>query len=212
MRRVEAILAVALALSLSGCVLRGKPQTAGVAPAPPRPVSIPTPAPPPEALSVPQTQVELPPPQPLSVDAIASTQPLETAPITPIPRNNKPQRPGSGRPAAAQRTETVAPPATSAPPAQVQPTEPERPPIQEIVPPAELNRLQAEAVKSKQEISQRLEQIRRRRLNRQDQDTRERVQSFVRQSDEAQRKGDMRLAYELASRGLVLAKTLVDGR
>jgi hypothetical protein len=94
----------------------------------------------------------------------------------------------------------------------VQPTEPERPPIQEIVPPAELNRLQAEAVKSKQEISQRLEQIRRRRLNRQDQDTRERVQSFVRQSDEAQRKGDMRLAYELASRGLVLAKTLVDGR
>jgi hypothetical protein len=80
------------------------------------------------------------------------------------------------------------------------------------VPQAELNRLQAEAVKSRQEISQRLEQIRKRRLSRQDQDTRERIQTFVKQSDEAQKKGDIRLAYELASRGLVLAKALVDVR
>jgi hypothetical protein len=215
MRRVEAILAVAMALSLSGCVLPGKPKTVSAAPVPPKPVSLPPSAAPSEPLSVPQTQVELPPAQPLSQDAIASTQPLEEVPSTPVPHNNKPQRPGSSRTAASQRTETAAPsapPAASSPPVQPQSTEPERPPIQEIVPPAELNRLQAEAVKSKQEIAQRLEQFRKRRLSPKESELKEQVQSFVKLSDQAQKKGDMRQAYALAVRGLELAKQLVDGR
>lgn len=211
MRRVEAILAVAMALSLTGCVLRGKPRTASALPVLPKPVSLPTPAPPSGPLSVPQTRVELPPPQPLSADAVASTQPPEETPITPVPRNPKLPRPRP--PASAPRTETVAPttPATSTPAAQPQPAE-ERAPIQEIVPAAELNRLQAEAVKSKQEILQRLEQLRKHRLTRQEQDLKEQVLSFVKLSDQAQRKGDMRKAYDLAVRGLVLAKELFDGR
>ena len=80
MRRVEVILAVAMALSLSGCVLRGKPKVDSAVPPPPKPVSVPTPAPPPQPLSDPQTQVYLPRPQPLSADAVASTQPSEEVP------------------------------------------------------------------------------------------------------------------------------------
>jgi hypothetical protein len=208
MIRVEAILAVAMALSLSGCVLPGKPRTANATPAPPRPVSLPTHEPPPAQLSVPQTKAELPPPQPLSADAVASTQPLDEAPSTPAPRNNKPAKPRA--PAVAPRAETVGPAAAQTLPAP--PPAESRPPIQEIVPAAELNRLQAEAEKSKREIRQRLEQARKHRLSPQEQDLREQVLSFVKQSDQAQARGDMRKACDLAVRGLVLAKELVDGR
>jgi hypothetical protein len=80
------------------------------------------------------------------------------------------------------------------------------------VPPAELNRLQAEAVKTKQEIRQRLEQARKHKLSANDQTLRDQALTFVRLSDQAEKKGDMRQASELATRGLVAAKALTDGR
>jgi hypothetical protein len=80
------------------------------------------------------------------------------------------------------------------------------------VPAAEQSRFQAEAVKSKQEINQRLEQFRKKRLSPKEQDLKDQVQSFVKLSDQAQKKGDMRQAYSLAVRGLELARQLVDGR
>jgi hypothetical protein len=80
------------------------------------------------------------------------------------------------------------------------------------VPAAELNRLQADAIKTKQEVLQRLELARKRRLTPKEQKLRAEAISFVNLSDQALKKGDMRQAYELAARGLVQAKALTDGR
>ena len=80
------------------------------------------------------------------------------------------------------------------------------------MPQAELNRLQAEAIKTKEEIRHRLEQVRKRHLNAKEQKLKDEAISFVNLSDQAQSKGDMRLASELAARGLVQAKALTDGR
>src|SRR5207253_514485 len=154
--------------------------TVSAAPAPPQPVSIPTPAARAEPLSVPQTRVELPPPQPLSADAVASTQPPEEVPSTPAPSNPKPPKSRPARTVASQRPEAAGPSTPPAPPVQPPASEPERPPIQEIVPQAELNRLLAEAVKTKQEILQRLEQARKHRLSAKDQELRDQALSFVR--------------------------------
>ena len=98
---------------------------------------------------------------------------------------------------------------TAAPPP---PVEPERPLIQEILPPAELSRLQKDATQKRQETTYRLQQLRRRRLGKQEQDQVEQIQSFLRLSDEAQKKGDMRKASELAEKALVLAKALSENR
>jgi hypothetical protein len=212
MRRVEVILAAAMALSLSGCVLRGKPRIANTAPAPPQPVIQPTLTPPSEPLSVPQTQVDLPQPQPLTAEAVASTQPLEETPIAAAPHIPKPPKTKPSPAAGAQRTEPASPsPAPGPPPPQPQPAD-ERPPIQVIVPAAELNRLRADAINSRHEIVQMLDQIRKRHLSRQDQDKKEQVQSFVTLCDQALKKGDVSQANAAAVRGLELAKQLVDGR
>ena len=81
------------------------------------------------------------------------------------------------------------------------------------MPQAELNRLHDEAIKTKQEVLQRLEQARKRgRLNPSEQKLRADAMSYLTLSDQALKKGDMRQAYELAARGLVQAKALTDGR
>ncbi len=209
MRCVEAILAAVMALSLSGCVIGKKPQTVSAAPLPPRPVSPPTPEPPPGPLSIPQTVQELPTPQPLSNEAIASTEPQEEAPATP-PQRKPPPKPRPSQSAAARPPEAVGPTLPS-PPAQP-PPESERPQIQEIVPAAELKRLQTDADRAKLEIRQRLQQLGRRRLSARDQDTKNAALSYLRESEEAEKLGDMRKAYELASRGLLLVKLLADGK
>jgi hypothetical protein len=210
MRRVEAILAAVLALSLTGCVLRGKPTTADVTPVPPKPVSLPTPEPAPGPFSVPQTQVELPPPQPLSNEARASTEPPEETPSTPVVRTTKPPKPRpSGTAAATVRTEPVAAAPPAAPPPAV---ETERPPIQEILTAAEATRLLNEAVKSRQEINRVVEQLKQHHLSGVEAETREQAVSLSKLSEQAQKSGDMRKASELAVKGLVLAKALLDGK
>jgi len=199
MARVEAILAVALALSMAGCVLSGKPKTTAVAPQP-QPAAQPKPAPPPEPLSIPQTQVQLPPPQPVNLEALAVPAPPQPVEAAPAPKPVRRAAVGSPPP----KVEVVAP----APP----PAEPVREPIQDIVPPDEKRRYQESADASKREIQRLLEQVRAHRLTTDQKKILTRVHTFVAQSDDAEKRGDMRQADALAERGLLLAKELGGGK
>ena len=208
MRRLELILAAWMAMSLAGCVLRGK-QTQKVSAPPPTPVPAakPASAPPPQPLSIPQTQAQLPAPQPIAPGALATTTPAEP-PAETQPAQRAPRRPT--RPVAG-------PPRPEIPPAQVQTPpvpatgEAERPPVQEIVPAGESNRLRESAEARKQEIRKTLDQAQSRSLSRDQRAVISRIQTFLQQSDDAQKKGDMRLADALAQRAQVLARELQNG-
>ena len=136
--KLAAILAACMALSLAGCVLRGKPKTVAAVPVAPKPVESAPPAPPPPPLSIPQTNVELPKAQPLDPEALIT-----------VTRSTR-------------RTAGPAAVSNSTPRAETQPASPqaetERPPIQEIVPPAEQKRLQESVQRRKAEIIQILAQ------------------------------------------------------
>jgi hypothetical protein len=199
MGRVEAILAAVFASALAtmaGCAVKNSKSATLVAP--------PTPSPSPaavkanrEPLSVPQTQVELPPPQPVNMEALAV--PETPAPAAPAP---------AARPV--RRTPPPSKPEPVTPAAQ--PAEPERAPIQEIVPADERKRFQESADARKREIRRLLEQAKAHRLTADQRKMVTRIQSFMTQSDDAQKRGDMRQADALAERGLVLAKELAGGQ
>jgi hypothetical protein len=200
MKLAEALLIVALAAGVSGCSLR-KPKPVSAAPAPPKPAVAPAPAPPPEPLSIPQTNVHLSPPQPLTPEAIATTQlPGEPPPTPAQPPRPQPKRPQPARPVVEQPPAAPVP----APPTTV---EPGRAPITEVLAPAELKRLQDEAGTRVLEARKVLAQIPRSRL-REQRTTVNRVETFLKQAEEAERRGDMRQASELAGRALVLAREL----
>lgn len=207
MKRLEAILAVAMALSLAGCVVHGKPKPVAATPAPPQPEpTAAAPTPPPEPLSIPQTQVKLPPEQPLTSEALQTLQPPEQTPPATTNANTRPARrppPQTTTP----RTET--PPAAAPPVAPPATAEPARPQVQEMLDPAERNRLQGLADAHKREIRQWLTPPRARRLNK---DTVNRIQSFLKASDDAEQKGDMREANALAERALILMRELQGGQ
>jgi hypothetical protein len=200
MGRVEAILAVALALSMAGCALKGQPKTAAVPPQP-IPAAQPTPAPPPDPLSIPQTQVQLPPPQPVNLEALAVPAPPE--PVEPAPAPKPVRRTAAGSPP--PKPDVVGP---VAPPA----AEPERGPIREIVPADERKRYQESADASKREIRQLVEHAKAHRLTTDQKKIVTRIQAFLTQSDDAEKRGDMRQADAFAERGLVLAKDLAGGQ
>ena len=199
MPRFEAILTAALSITLAGCLLRGKPKAAAPPPIP-APVVAPAPPPPRENLSIPQTKVELPTPQPVTAEALAAQQPEE--PPTPTPVQRRPPR------------STPAPPKPepTAPVATTPPAEPERPSIGEVVPADVQQRLAADAETRKREIRSRLDQLQGHRLNRREQDLVNRISSFVKASDDAQRKNDMKAAYDLAEKALILTRELPGGR
>lgn len=200
MRIPQALLIVAVAFGLSGCFLR-KPK-ANTPPAPTaKPAPAPAPAPPPEPLSVPQTNVHLPPPQPLTPEAIATTQLPGEPPPPPMPTPRPPVR--QPRPAPPKPVETTPAPAAATPPA----AEPERAPFTEVLPAAELKRLQEEAATRSQEARKLVNAIPRNRRRGQEQTIR-RVEAFLKQVEEAEQRRDMRQASELAGRALVLAKEL----
>jgi hypothetical protein len=207
MGRVEAggvlsILAVALAIPLAGCALSGKPKTTAAAvPPQPKPVAQPKAPLPVEPLSVPQTQVQLPPPQPVNPDALTPAPPPQPAEPAVAPRPVRRTTPAPPQP----KPETAAP-------QTAQPPEPERPPIQELVPADEQKRDQESADAHKREIRQLLVQARARRLTSEQNKMVKRIQAFVTQSDDAEKRGDMRQADALADRGLVLAKELAGGK
>jgi hypothetical protein len=83
--------------------------------------------------------------------------------------------------------------------------------VQEIVPASESNRLRESAEARKQEIRKTLEQAQARALSRDQRGVVSRIQTFLQQSDDAQKKGDMRLADALAQRAQVLARELQNG-
>lgn len=212
-KHLEAILAVGMAVAMCGCVLKGNPSTASVAPPAPKPVAAApaAPPPPPPPLSTPQTRIELPAPQPLSADAQQSTEPSGEPPAPPpSPPKKKNATP---RPRPADATPAPATPPATPPAAAPAAAEPEpRAPIQEIIPADELNRLRANANAKKEEIRQRLEPLRRRSLTKTQKELVDTITSFLRLSEEAERSGDMRKANEFAERGAVLAQGLPGGR
>jgi hypothetical protein len=77
-----------------------------------------------------------------------------------------------------------------------------------VTPAAELKRMQEEAGARKREVRQIVTSIDRHRLNRQQRGLFDRIQSFLKQSDDAESRGEMRQASELAQRALVLAREL----
>jgi hypothetical protein len=197
MRLGTAILALAAALGLGGCTPK-KPQTVQAAPPPPKPAA----AKPSEPLSIPQTSVQLPPPQPIPPDALPQPEPtVQPAPPPAPPRPNpRPPRTGTQTP----RTEPVTP---AGPPAPAPTAEAPRPPIAEALSAPEAKRLQDEAHARIQETRQLIGRLSARRL-RQQESLHKRIESFLTQAEEAERRGDMRQASELAGRAAVLAREL----
>ena len=112
----------------------------------------------------------------------------------------------------------MGPPKPETPPALSVPDQPPapapetaRPPIQEILPPAELKRLQDSAAARRRNVKKILDQIGSRRLNASQQEKMSRVKSFLQLSDEAEGKNDMRAADALAERAQVLVGELQSG-
>ena len=206
MRRTAFILPAALSLVLAGCMLNGQqPPKVSATPPPPKPSATPTPAatPPPAALSLPQTTAQLPAPQPISPEALAiKVEPVET-PAPPRPaRRSVPAPPKPAEPPVTQ--------AQTPPPVPAAPAEPERPALQEILPPAESKRLQESAINRKREIKRVLDQTR--PVSDSQRALVARIRTFVQQSDEAEGRGEMRLADALAERAQVLVRELQGGR
>ena len=212
MKRAAFILATSLMLLLTGCVLRAKPQTkSNNVPPPPKPTAAATSAtPPPGPLSIRQTQVDLPAPQPITPEALATTIPPEVPPEDQRPPRVPRRAPVAGPPKPEQapvQTQTPTP-AAAAPPA----AEPERPPIQEILPAAELKKLQESADARKRDIRRVLEQVGSQRLNGTQREKVERIRSFLKASDEAESHNDMRQAEQLAEKAQTLVGELQSGR
>ena len=213
MKQGGLILAVALAALSTGCVLNGKQaQKTAATPAAVKPAApAPAPTPPPSApLSLPQTTAQLPPQQPINPEALAVAKPEETVETPPAQRpSRRAAGPPQGPPRAADTTPLQQTPAA---PAAVAPPEPERPALQEILPAAELNRLKASADNRKQNIRKTLDQQDPRKLNDGQRALITQIKGFVQQSDEAETKGEMRVAESLAERAEILLRELQGGR
>jgi hypothetical protein len=215
MRFAQALLVTAMGILLSGCPLRKQQPVVAAAPPPPQPTAPTTPPPAPQQLSIPQTNVELPSPQPISPEALATTQlPGEPAPPPATPPRNTPRvpRPKPAPSASQPAATTITEPAAAAPPAVEPPltpaaAEPERPVVGEALSAAELQKMKDEAQQRKQEIAQILAHIPRSRRQTQ-KNTVDRINSFLKQIDDAEKRGDMRQANELAGRAVVMARDL----
>jgi hypothetical protein len=199
MKHCVLIAAAFLTMAMAGCSLRGKPNTA--VPAAPVPAAA-SAAAPSEPLSVPQTHVHLPPPQALDPQALVPPPP-ETPPaaVSPVP----PSAPVTRRPPAAS-----APPKPEPTPAVV--AEPARPSIQEVLPEGQRSKLQEDAAASRKRIRAWLDSTAARHLTGQSKLTRDRIQSFLKASEDAERRDDMREAEQLAERAEILIRELQGGR
>ncbi len=212
MKRGVAILAVALATWLAGCSLHSKPKAVAAAPPRPQPAAaVPAvPQPPPSPLSIPQTQVQLPPPQPVNPDALVTPPPEpppETSPAAPGTRAGRTRNPSSGGAPAPPKPE-AAPPA----PAPTPTVEPPRQPIQEMVPQNEQKQLQDSAEGRRKVVQQWLDGLGQKRMTRHQQTTVLRMRAFLKDSEEAEARGDMRQADALAERAQILLRELQNGQ
>lgn len=215
MKRAVFILGAPLTLLLGGCVLSGKQQQkVSATPVPPKPATTaPTSAPTTSSpLSIPQTVAELPPPQPISADALPTLKPAEeSVEAQPGPRT-PPRR--TGAVAGPPRVEPPVPvPAqVQTPPGLPPPEQPERPPIQEILPAAEQKRLQDSADTRKREIRKILDQADPRKLSAAQRDLLARIRTLVQLSDDAGTRSDWRQADQLAGQAQVLVRELQGAR
>ena len=202
MRFKAAVLAAALSLALAGCASHAKPLVTA------------QPAP----LSTPQTQVVLPPAQPLDPAALATdTSSADSAPVAKeptAPAAAPPAGPAAAprvrRPAPAVGAQPVAPPAQ--PPAAPVEAPIERAAIQAIVPAQEQKRLNDSADARKKGVRATLAKMTGRRLSADDQDLVKRIQFFLAQSDQAERRGDMSEADVFAQRAQDLARGWQSGK
>jgi len=204
MTRAQVLLVAVLTIPLAGCVLGGKPKTVAAAPAAPKPIVPPTP---PEPLSIPQTQVELPAPQTLDPGALTTTpqeEPRPQAQTKPATPTTRPPHPPAPQPRATDTQPPVPEPATE------QPTEPARAPIHEIMPDAEKNRLRDEAHGHQEETRKLLREAKPKTANQKR--AKDEINLFLKQSEEAENAGDMRMAESLAERAHILAKELESGK
>jgi hypothetical protein len=201
-----------LALSMTGCVLRGKQQAKlpAVPPPPSQPAQGGGPAARPEPLSIPQTQAQLPPAQPVDPQALATPQPPSQPVEAPAPSRPKP-RPTVPAPA---RSEPPVPAAQTA----TQPTVPQPAPegelreqVQEIIPPEELKQLQDRLATRKQEVRRVLDSAPARKPNAQQSPVISRIQQFLQQSEDAEKRGDLRQADVLGEKAQILAREFQGG-
>jgi hypothetical protein len=214
MLRVEAILALALATVLAGCVLRGKPKVAATPPAPQPVTTVPAAPPqPPPPLSIPQTQVQLPPAQPVDPEALPPTAvaapepPADTSPTASSGRGSRAARSAAGS-ASTPKPEATPPPA----PPVATPAPELRAPIQEVIPPSEQKRLQDSAQSRKREILNWLGTVNHRRMTKHQQSTVVLIRGFLKDSDEAEKREDMRQADALAERAQILMRELQNAQ
>jgi hypothetical protein len=200
----KALLTVVAAILLAGCSLRGKPAKSAIVPAAPKPVAAAAPAaPPPAPLSIPQTRVELP-----------KAQPVDPAALVTEPRPPElPEPPPAVVPARPRRTSPAASQPAAAPPVAATPApEPPRETFQEIVSPAEVKRLQDQALARRREANQILEQLSRRQLTGTEQGVAATIRNFLALSEEAEKHNDPRQANALAERAQILARELQSGK
>ncbi|MDR3698601.1 MAG: hypothetical protein P4L56_03135 [Candidatus Sulfopaludibacter sp.] len=208
MKTAHAILTVATAVFLSGCPIQRTPKVA----TPPAPQQAPAPAAPAPAaatqpLSMPQTEVKLAPEQPIDPEALAkdttAASPQEAPPPT------RPTRPRP-RPAPPAVTVTETPAAPATPPVAASP-ETDRGTVVEVLPEAEKIRLKNSADVHKREVRAWLNGSHGRRLD-PNNPTVVRIRSLLTASDEAEGKGDLREASDLADRAVTFLRELQSGR
>jgi hypothetical protein len=204
MRRAKIVLVAILTIALAGCVLSGKPKTVAAPPAVPQPVAA---TKPPEPLSIPQTDVKLPAPQPVVRDALNTTTPEEPPPPAPAkpPASTTPRAPSRPGGAPLPKTPPELPPA-----AAPEPEQPPRAPIQEILSPDEQKSYKDRAHKFQTDTHSLLSGAKLHTTNQKRQE--QEINNFLKQSEQAESSGDLRLALQLAERAYTLAKELQGGK
>jgi hypothetical protein len=189
---------IVLIVPLLGCTLHvGKK---AVVPPPPSPAAV-QPTAPDQPLSVPQTAVTLPGYQEVNPDAIpqvTAQAPAPEKPETP-PAPRAPRRIAAGPPKPAEPE-----PEPEAPPA---PAVQEQAPIQPIMGIDEQKKIQGAIDTRKKEIEERINRAKG-HLSSHDQALEERINSFLAQCAEAEKRADYAQADALSERALLLAREL----
>lgn len=203
MKRAHSILILVAIVAVAALTACAPAKPAAASTPPPIVTSAPAPsarpAAPPAPLSIPQTQVTLPPAQPVPDESLDTEQvPAEPAPAA-APSTRPHPRP----------TTTPTHPDTTPPPTPVAPpVEPERAPIQEMLPANEQRTLIANVANKRNEARRVLDELKKRRLTSQQTSDVGRARSFLKQSDDAEKRGDIHQADALAELALILAREL----
>lgn len=192
-------LLIILLVPLAACTLGTKKQAA--TPPPPHPPAVQAPVQ--EAqLSIPQTSVTLPGEQKFNPDAIpkvpAQVAPPEKTEAAPAPRVSRRIPAGPQRPDPETETEAPAPPAV-----------PAKAPLQPMLGDEEQRNYKVAIEKRKKEIADRV-RLAKGRLSEHDKSIEQRIDSFLAQCEEAEKRGDYSQADSLSERAAVLARDLPE--